>query len=283
MTALPLDHLVINTRFDTTLAEQIFTALGFTLTPRGHHAMGSVNHLMVFGDDYLELIGLPETGKTLREEILNSPVGIDGLVFKTDDADGVHAQLQAQGLPVQPLHAFVRPVDIEGQSFEASFRTVRFVPGFFEAGRVYYCQHLTPELIWRRAWRQHANRVKRLSALVIVSDALVDDAERYAKAAGGLAVQAPDGTQRIESERFCIELMDRAHYAALYGDLGCEGADRTSFFGAIKLRVDSAAALHQALDTVGDAVRYRKASGRTYVQVPAFNTLLEFIHGDDAV
>ncbi|RYF43878.1 MAG: VOC family protein, partial [Comamonadaceae bacterium] len=80
--ALALDHLVINTRFEIEQAVRVFATLGFTLTPRSRHTLGSVNHLMVFGTDYLELIGLPDDGGPLREEILNSPCGIDGLVFQ---------------------------------------------------------------------------------------------------------------------------------------------------------------------------------------------------------
>lgn len=57
-----LDHVVINVHFAMGLAEPLFEALGFTLTPRGYHSLGSINHLIVFGSDYLELIGLPESG-----------------------------------------------------------------------------------------------------------------------------------------------------------------------------------------------------------------------------
>ena len=82
-----LDHAVINVHFAMDLAEPLYTALGFTLTPRGYHSLGSINHLMVFDSDYLELSGLPGSGGNERPEILSSPIGIDGLVFKTSDAD----------------------------------------------------------------------------------------------------------------------------------------------------------------------------------------------------
>ena len=54
-----LDHAVINVHFGMDRAEPLFQTLGFTLTPRGYHSLGSINHLMMFGTDYLELIGLP--------------------------------------------------------------------------------------------------------------------------------------------------------------------------------------------------------------------------------
>ena len=83
---MELDHLVINTLRGMEDAARIFTALGFALTPRGYHSLGSVNHLAVVPGAYLELVGLPETGKQ-RQEVLDSPLGLSGLVFKTDDPE----------------------------------------------------------------------------------------------------------------------------------------------------------------------------------------------------
>ncbi len=54
-----LDHLVINSLFDMDSAEGLMSRLGFALTPRGYHSLGSINHLIVFEGHYLELIGCP--------------------------------------------------------------------------------------------------------------------------------------------------------------------------------------------------------------------------------
>jgi hypothetical protein len=107
--ALPLDHLVIATGFDLAHAQEVFSALGFTLCPMGYHALGSVNHLILFEGSYLELIGVPREGPVQRQEVLEAPKGIDGLVFATDDADALYGVLTAQGLAVQPVQAEVAP------------------------------------------------------------------------------------------------------------------------------------------------------------------------------
>jgi len=48
-----LDHLVINARDQLDDAAAAYARLGFHLTPRGHHTLGSMNHLAVFADNYL--------------------------------------------------------------------------------------------------------------------------------------------------------------------------------------------------------------------------------------
>src|SRR4026207_672044 len=54
-----IDHVVILVR-DLDCARDTYQRLGFTLTPRGHHRLGSKNHCIVFGSDYLELLAVPK-------------------------------------------------------------------------------------------------------------------------------------------------------------------------------------------------------------------------------
>ena len=54
-----LDHVVINAVFEMDRAAKLMSQLGFTVTPRGYHSLGSINHLIMFEGHYLELIGLP--------------------------------------------------------------------------------------------------------------------------------------------------------------------------------------------------------------------------------
>ena len=56
MNMFSLDHLVINTRFNLDSYRAFFSRLGFTVTPKSHHSLGSVNHLIVFQDTYLESV-----------------------------------------------------------------------------------------------------------------------------------------------------------------------------------------------------------------------------------
>ena len=143
-----LDHVVVDVRDGIDDAERVFAALGFQLTPRGHHTLGSVNHLAMFATDYLELLGHGEGGAG-RPELQPFPVGLNGLVFKTDDADAVHADASAAGLPILPVQSFSRPVELDGARHDARFRTTRLDPEKILMGRVYFCEHRTPELVWR--------------------------------------------------------------------------------------------------------------------------------------
>lgn len=282
--ALPLDHLVINTHFEMTAAHTIFEQLGFTLTPQGRHSLGSINHLAVFESDYIELLGLPSDGGPLREEVLSSPVGIDGLVFTTTDAAQTHHSLQAAGLAVQPVQAFSRPVELAGVVSDARFETVRFEPGQFSAGRLYYCKHFTPELVWRAEWQTHSNGVSKLAGLLIVCASPKQEAKHYVAAAGGIATPGANGEYRVAGERYSLVFTTPAQYTECFGGLTCVSGQRASFFGAIALQTTSLTPLRKALKRMHTkglhTVTWREQPGRIAIQIPGFNALLEFVDSD---
>lgn len=142
-----LDHVVVNARFDGDAAKAIFSRLRFLLTPRGYHSLGSINHLMIFEKDYLELAGLLLGAAPLREDLARTATGLNGPVFRTENTDEAFSEVSAKGIAMLPPQSFSRPVMIEAREDLAQFRTVRVAPEVCATGRVYFCEHRTPELV----------------------------------------------------------------------------------------------------------------------------------------
>ncbi|MFZ1173927.1 MAG: VOC family protein [Bradyrhizobium sp.] len=270
-----LDHVVINTLFDMDRAAALMSQLGFTLTPRGYHSLGSINHLVMFEHDYLELIGLPSGTDVLRKDVLESPRGLNGLVFQARDIDTCQRVLRDRGLAMLEPQSFSRPVTIDGVEHLARFRTVRTAPDLFEAGRVYYCQHYTPELVWHRPWMSHSNGVRALSELVIVSSDIETDAPRYAKAAQSSAERRGDDWAIALPGNFRLSLISPARYRQRYGEQGVEANGRHSFFGAIVFDAPELARIRDLASSIPD-LRVRADEASLAVLVPFLDTLLEF-------
>ncbi|WP_023638278.1 VOC family protein [Musicola paradisiaca] len=257
-----LDHLVLNTHYDTDGAAALFRQLGFTLTPKGHHSLGSVNHLVLLGDSYLELLGLPAEQTPQRQELLAGPRGLDGVVFRSQNIDASAAALQTAGLAIQPVRHFSRPVILNGESHPARFSTVHLAAELFVEGRVYFCQHHTPELVWRDEWRRHANGVTHLSRLVGVT-AAPDDAARRFQALGDLDVA------------FALEFVTPTAFGERYAELPPPGGGRTSQFTVLRLHGGDRPALARQAEQV--PLPCHVEPQRLLVALPAFNTLLEFV------
>lgn len=272
-----LDHIVINTRSGMDRAEGIFSGLGFTLTPRGHHTLGSRNHLMMFATDYLELVGIAEADAHKRPEIANGALGLDGLVFKTNDVDRTFVQLRDAGLAGDAPKEFSRPVALEdGQTQDARFRTVTARADALPGARLYFCQHLTPDLVWRPEWQSHANGATGFAELVVVTAQPARQAARL----GELLDVHPEGNdQRGHALRFDdgfkLMFLNAEEYATRYGDIARSGEGRDGFLGAVSLRCDSLAAMRK-FTRDQEAERVAEHDGRLDVAIDEFNTLLCF-------
>ena len=80
-----LDHVVINVQTRLDAGAAAYRNLGFSLTERGHHTLGTSNHLALFQQDYLELLGVEAGRPNPAWDIVANAVGIQGLAFKTPD------------------------------------------------------------------------------------------------------------------------------------------------------------------------------------------------------
>jgi hypothetical protein len=86
------DHAVIMVRDRLDALAPHFERQGFHLTEKAVHNLGSCNRLIVLDDTYIELSGWPPGALPARKEIADSPLGLDGLVFRTYDAEATHQQ-----------------------------------------------------------------------------------------------------------------------------------------------------------------------------------------------
>ena len=272
----PPDHIVINTLFDMDRAAALMERLGLTVTPRGYHSLGSINHLMVFEGGYLELVGLPLGTDILRRDVLESPLGLNGLVFQAKEVDAIIGPLRDSGLAMLPPQDFSRPATIDGVEQLVRFRTTRTAPELFAAGRVYYCQHYTPELVWRREWMTHANGCNGLRELVVVTTAIETDVSRYAKAAQAPAKRRDNDVWTVDlADSFRITLMSPARYHERYGEFCVEADGRTSFFGAIVLKADDLGRIHDVAAPLPE-LRSKASDHSLALLAPFLNTLFEF-------
>ena len=268
-----LDHVVIDVRERIDEAMRCFASLGFLLTPRGRHTLGSVNHLAMFATDYLELLGFGEDGAT-RAEIARFPAGLNGLVFKTTDAGLVHREATAAGLPVLPMQAFSRPVTLDGATRDARFRTTRLDPDKIAMGRVYFCEHLTPDLVWRQEWQAHPNGASAIARVVVATPDPERTAQLLQKLFGRGAAAERDGRCVIAAGTAEVELAPPTMVAAEFGEAAAEPAGRAEYMAVLGIRVRS---LREAARMFGAIAGVRVEPQRLVVPAAAaFNTTLVF-------
>jgi hypothetical protein len=192
---LYLDH-VAHFVPDLDAAASLLVSLGFTPTPESAHRAqgkpaGTSNRCLMFEEGYVEILA-PTMNTPNAERVRSHMARYDGVhlaCFGTPDARFEHQRLAGQGFEPEPLVDLQRTVD-GGETVR--FSVIYVPPGRMPEGRVQYVQQLTPEVIWRDEYVEHANGVTGLSAVYVVADDPAAAAARWARFSGLLPRSAND-------------------------------------------------------------------------------------------
>ena len=253
---LRIDHVVIQAGLALDQAEARYRRLGFQLTDRGHHSLGSSNHLAIFGDDYLELIGVEPAKADIPGARWEHPPGLAGLVFKTANADATWKDLANRDVPLEGdgPRDFHRPVTAGGQVLgDARFRTLRIQADRIPNGRVFFCQHETPQWVWRPEWRQHPNGVVGIAEYAYVTDTPQASASLLEQAFGPGAGQAVQDGVAVAAGNASVLYLTPAGIQARFGVDAASLIAAGERAAALTLRTDALARVQGVLTAAGVA------------------------------
>lgn len=272
-----IDHLVIDVADRIDEAAQRYAALGFHLTPKSQHSLGSANQLCMFASDYLELLS-PGDGK--RPDLAGFPVGLNGLVFALHGADAFYEGLRAKGVPAQPVQRFSRPVDLAGgERKDVRFNVVRLEPRSVFDGRVYFCEHLTPELVWRPEWQTHPNGALELARVALAScdpDRLAAAFDHLFSSGAAMRKDEPGVRYVLFAGKVAVEIWLQNDLAAALGELMPNPAGRADYLALMGIKVRSLQKTEATLRA--NAVQFVRRDGCILVPpAEAMNVTLEFV------
>ncbi len=273
-----IDHVVVDVRDRIAEGAARYRALGFSLSPMGRHSLGSANHLAMFGRDYLELLGTESPSGALRPDLEPFPVGLNGLVFRAEAADALQAAQQAAGVPAQPVVAFHRPVELpDGRQADARFKVVRLDRAAAFDGRVYWCEHLTPELVWRPEWQDHPNGAVAVARILISARDPERQAALFARMFGAAAVvRGAGGRCLLAAGEAVVEVAPHAAVAAELGAAAPEPAGRGDQLAVLGLRVRDPRAAADMLRANGVEGVVPIGCGLRVPAAAAMNAAIEF-------
>lgn len=168
-----IDHIIIAVR-DLEAARRGWLRLGFTPTPRGRHiGQGTANYCIMFGRDYLELLGFVERDEHAHrlETFLATREGAMSLAFAPErDAAATAAALAESGLHPSAPRALGRALELPEGAVIPRFSLLNLPADETPALDCFICGHLTPELVRRPAWLKHANGVVGIETVHLIAD-----------------------------------------------------------------------------------------------------------------
>jgi hypothetical protein len=202
---------------DLDAAAAVWEKLGFAVTPISVHQVsgkpaGTSNRCVMLEEGYIELLApTSDTANAQRvRDRMQRFVGVHLACFGTPAAAAEHARLVAHGFEPDPVVNLERKLDT-GESVR--FSVVYVPPAKMPEGRVQYCEHLTPQQVWREGFVNPF----RLRAVYIVADEPEEVAARWGRF-GGLLPRPEDGFVRLDTARGRVVIGTRRNMERLLGN-----------------------------------------------------------------
>jgi hypothetical protein len=175
---LGLEHpLVVSNSLDA-LAE-CYRAMGFAPTPKGYHPWGTGTQLVLFADNFIELMGIEnhflidepgETGFRFGRFIadqLNRREGIAMIALHSEDATADAAAVTARGVAPDGLVHFRREVTLPDGTQDAAVVSLAMLIDWDQPQLSHFiCQQHRPEFVWVPGWMQHPNGAQAIERVV---------------------------------------------------------------------------------------------------------------------
>ena len=208
---------------DLDAAAAVWEKLGLRVTPTSVHQVsgkpaGTSNRCVMLEEGYLELLApTMDTPNAQRvRDRMKLFVGVHLACLGTPDAAAEQRRLADHGFEPEPVVHLQRKIET-GDSVE--FRVVYVPPGKMPEGRVQYCEHLTPEHVWREGF---VNPL-RLRAVYVVADDPEEAAARWGRFGGLLPRPSKEGTAdgfvRLDTARGRVMIGTRTNVQRVLGNV----------------------------------------------------------------
>jgi hypothetical protein len=178
---LGIDHPVVSVRNHPEAVDN-FIRLGFSPSPITYHPWGSVLTLMMFENNFIELIGIDDRSKFGTGEVdgfcygrtlgqfLERSEGLGLVALHSKDIEGDFAAVRSTGLPAQQRVDFRRKLTkADGTPDEAVVSLGMLMDTELGDASNFLCQQHRPEFIWRKDWQNHPNGAVAVDEVVYVA------------------------------------------------------------------------------------------------------------------
>jgi catechol 2,3-dioxygenase-like lactoylglutathione lyase family enzyme len=219
-----IDHILLAVR-DLDAARMGWTRLGFTLSPRGKHlGRGTGNYCVMFPQDYIELFGIVGTERVNPEytQFLAAGEGPMKLAWATDDAEAAFAALSALGLHPDPPRELGRQLELPEGTVVPRFSIVALPQEATPALSSFLCAQLTPELMRRPEWLEHANGATGLLGITVVVADTAPLQEAYEFLFGPASIHTTDDILTLHVGRHRIIFATAEDFAAMHPEIDIE-------------------------------------------------------------
>lgn len=179
---LGIDHPLVTVADHAAVLER-YRRMGFAPSPVSRHPWGTVTALVMFPDNFIEIIGVEDPAKfgtgavdgfcfgRFLGAFLERQEGVSLLALHSRDARADHRVMADKGLEPRGIidfrRAMTRP---DGTPDEAVVSLVMLIDEALPEASNFLCHQHRPELIWIPDWQDHPNGAHGIAAVTYVDD-----------------------------------------------------------------------------------------------------------------
>ena len=260
-----VDHIGIDPG-DIWQAFARFSRLGFTVsTPARFRAIPVESCQVTFEGRFVSISTTYTDDRATQTEWLErtKPRGITELMLGTRDLRATKAELVEQFPELLPgsVEAQVdRRIHLDGRLAYQTFRILVLAPGTVAGiGTLGFCEHVTPQLIWRPQLLQHANGARNITGATFVHADPPSLQAVYARLFGAEKVRTAAGQCDVDFAGVSLTFVNAARLAALLPDFEPRVASGPADLRAIDFSITDLAASREYFEFMGMALRAIRA------------------------
>lgn len=230
-TRFGIDHPLVTVR-DHETARRAYERLGFAPSPVFHHPWGTRTCVMMFPDNFIELIGVEDPskfgtasvngfcfGRTIGE-FLSREEGLSLVALHSEDARADHALLQRQGLSSQGLIDFRRDTVRGDGTPDVAVVTLGLFLNESERDMSHFiCQQHRPELVWVPEWQVHPNGACGIVQVSYLAEEPVQLVPRFAALCTAERMSSANGVVEADTGCGLFRVMTPDAALAHFGDV----------------------------------------------------------------
>jgi hypothetical protein len=285
---LGLEHPLVCAGDLDRLAER-YRAMGFAPAPKGLHPWGTGTQLVMFPDNFIELMGIENRdlidvrsadgfrfGRFIAD-FLDRDEGIAMLALHSDDARADLAAVAARGVANAGLVDFRRAVRLpDGRHDEAVVTLAMLIDTAHPRLSFFICHQHRPEFVWVKEWQSHPNGAEAITEITYAAPDPASVRARFAAVWGEAALSVETGGFRVTTAGGAIRVQTHtvaeARFAGVPMPVGWSEEPRAV---ALRVRVPDLERLGAILKRNG--VRGQMQGDRVVVGPPySGNIILEF-------
>ena len=219
---LGIDHPLVAVK-DMNNACEDFARLGFFINPRHHHPWGTDNHLLMFPENFIEVISIYDAtkldqknengfafGRFISDSLIRKE-GIALVALHSEDARQDHKLMQERQVENQGLVDFRRIAHRpDGSEEEAIVSLVMLINSEYPAISHFFCHQHKPHLVWVEDWMKHPNGATAITKVSYVAESPADLLPRFRGIYGEQAVSVKSGMLEVQTDRGNFEVYSPA-------------------------------------------------------------------------